>query len=376
MNTYNRFLSSRAMFAVGDEPTGNVAAAVATMTAKQIPLPPGVATSVPFDKIRRVHNVRPSQAEAINAKRLLPSLIASGYIAAYPMMLHDAGHGVFEILAGHGRFAGLNLATPEQRKKILASTHGKVPAVVFSELTDEQKGAVRAHDFTAASDKMPADKWTEYLIVKDFLLAAKLSDVDVATFMGWINTQGKAKGEPNRNKVLQYRRLHEMSVVAPRLEKEYEKLWNSMLPESERKTPFIDGKMAELHKLFNSDLSGGALNAKIDEFLIAAAITGNADEVKIGPHKLSAKDAKVLALATPCTLAKRLLLAATGQPMGTGGIVERPEDVIADIYALESASIVKRTATSSASNEGNGFDDIAAAPERPAKGHKKSKSAK
>ncbi len=284
----------RILTAADTTPTANEGASPAIVINK-IAMPIGKLANVPFEKLRRVHNVRVPAMEEMNASRLIPSIKANGFIAAYPLMVEESDHGNFNLLAGHGRCA-----------------------------------AIRAHDFTASSDKMKGDKWSDQLIVTDFITSGtKLTDDDIASFMGWISEGGKNKGKPNRNRAMLHRRLYELGIVEPRLLEEYGKRWDTTLEESKRTTPFTDGNLAELHQLLGNQPSGEALIAKVTEVLTAAP--SDATAIAIVPHKFSPLDAREMVKGIADTRVRRLLYAITGQGNGPGVAAEVPSAVIAEI---------------------------------------------
>ncbi len=312
--------------------TANVGAEPATMTPviNKIAMPIGKLQNVPFEKLRRVHNVRVPAMEEMNASRLIPSIKANGFIAAYPLMVEESDHGNYNLLAGHGRWGALRKMSAKDRDAALSAFKGNVPALVFKNLSAEGRAAIRAHDFTASSDKMKGDKWSDQLIVTDFITSGtKLTDDDIASFMGWISEGGKNKGRPNRNRAMLHRRLYELGIVEPRLLEEYGKRWDTTLDEAKRTTPFTDGNIAELHQLLGNQPSGEALISKVTEVLTAAPT--DATTIAIVPHKFSPLDAREMVKGIADTRVRRLLYAITGQGNGPGVAAEVPSAVIAEI---------------------------------------------
>jgi hypothetical protein len=329
----------RTMFAAD---TANVGAAAAKEIAEVLPMPGNAKrTTIDFDKIRRVHNVRTVRMEEQNAKRLLPSIRDNGFLPAYPLMVEEMADGTYNLLAGHGRTAALRLLTKEQRATALAEFHGKVPAIVYKNLTEVGRAAVRSHDFTAASDKMKGDKWTEYQMIKDFILAGGkdktrngrvIGDATIAAFMGWLD----GKGEPNRNRVYGFRKLHELSAKVPGLEDEYAKKWDTSLPENERLTALPDKAIDKLFPQLSLDMTGETARE-----MFAGMISGDPESVEVDtkPHSLDPKAARDLAKKPYPARVIRLILALTHQPTGKDKPVESVDDVVAEIAALETAAL-------------------------------------
>lgn len=329
--------------------TANEGAAPAEETVTRVPLPKGKIEFIPFEEIKTVHNPRQPAMVEKNAQRLVPSIRDNGFIESQPLSVNRRkGEKGVVLLAGHSRRRALELLTPAERKEALSAHNGKVPCVVFDNLSPMGEQLVIAHDFTRAADKMPGDKWTDFNIVSDFIDRTPtgqkvMSDNNIAFHMGWISTSGKNAGKPNRNKALEFRVLRDMGKRVPEILEEYRKRWDTTLPDDQKATPLTDAMIRnELQQAYNVDATGAALRAKFDELMARGADeSGNPNT----PQRVLPAEARETAKGMKSTLGIRLVYALTRQPTKPGEKPETVDAVDAEIFALETAKRNAKPAT-------------------------------
>lgn len=246
------------------------------------------------------HNVR--DASEYNLPPLVESMLRNGYRPSAPLVVHIGEDNVPEVLAGNRRTNALLSLQPAQRAVVLSSTDGKVPCIVYRNLTKAQVELLRC-DHGSDEDREPLSKYGTFVAVNRLLIAG-LSQAAIAVRLGMYVVKDNVK-KPNRSQVQIYTAA---CALPPRVQDMLKEFW------LRGKGPIKHSDIMPLSKVWNEEWTAYGINgqegpqfrAKVDE-IIARDTTPTVAVTKTLTANAANEKAKVM--SSPTT--RQLLVAAT-----------------------------------------------------------------
>ena len=160
---------------------------------------PAKNMALDLDELVLRHNVR--DESEYNLPPLIESIKRNGFKPAHPLVVHVGEDKLYEVLAGNRRTNALKALSDEDRKEALAATSGKVPCLVYRNLTAAQVEVLRC-DHGSDEDRQPLSKHGIFVAVGRLLIAG-LAQVAIATRLGlYVTKDGQKK--PNRSLIQIY----------------------------------------------------------------------------------------------------------------------------------------------------------------------------
>lgn len=268
-------------------------------------------TLVPFDgKIIFRDNVRTEATMQI--PQMVASLRRNGFKANHPLVLSVQANGDMLVLCGNRRGLGLTWLR-ENDSAVLATIlpGGKVPAVVYENLTEQEEVILRI-DHGSDEDRVALDSWGEFLAIRQLVKAGMDSQEKIAEKMGKFLTTGKNAGKPNRSYIQPRTNLAHLPQF---VQDEYERYcldndssrvrWSDVSKlfkcYNEEFTQFPNGDGPNFTELWNSIVNPPESTTPVvaDGALVA--------------KELSVADAKKRAQVVSSPIVRDILLSSTGQ---------------------------------------------------------------
>ena len=257
-------------------------------------------TTLPLDKLVLRHNVR--DESEYDLPPLIESFKRNGFRPANPIVVHYGNDKVYEVLAGNRRTNALRALKPEELKEVLMATDGKVPCIVYTNLTPAQVEILRC-DHGTDEDRKPLSKWGLYVAVRR-LLVVGLTQIQIAKRLGlYVLKDGVQK--PNRSIVQIYANAAVLPDDVQQMLKDY---W------LEAKGSIRQSDIATLSKIWNEEytthgingVAGPKFRAKVAEI----KDRGESDTTST-TKTLSASRALELSKVSTSPTTRQLLVAAT-----------------------------------------------------------------
>ena len=237
-----------------------------------------------------------------NLPPLIESFKKNGFRPSAPLVIHVGDDNLYEVLAGNRRTNALRTLTPEELNEVLAATDGKVPCLVYSNLTPAQREILRC-DHGTDEDRQPLSKFGQFIAVGRLLIAG-LTQTQIAERLGMHLVKDGVK-KPNRSIVQIYANAAALPDRVKAMLKAYWLRGEGTIRQSD---------IATLSKVWNEEFpnfgmvgkEGPKFRAKVQEIL-----DRNPDEKQTTARSLSPSAAteKAKVMTSPTT--RQLLVAAT-----------------------------------------------------------------
>lgn len=256
--------------------------------------------NLPLEDLVLRNNVR--HETEYNLPPLMESFKKNGYRPSAPIVVHIGEDKIKEVLAGNRRTNALRALKPEERDVALAPFDGKVPCIVYKNLTPAQVEILRC-DHGSDEDRQPLSKYGIFVAVCRLLIAG-LGQLQIAERLGLHIVKDGIK-KPNRSLVQIYSNAAKLPL---RIQEMLKKYW------LEGKGKIRVSDISTLTKLWNEEwvthgingVEGPKFRAKVDE------IENRTDDGKEPETKtLSAARAQERAQVMTSPTTRRLLVAAT-----------------------------------------------------------------
>lgn len=265
-----------------------------------------------FDSLYLEDNVRPESCEKLPI--MLRSLRLNGFKDNHPLVVSEKPDGRFLVLCGNRRTKGLQMIKDEDSAEFArVLPGGKILCHVHKGLTREEEIDLRI-DHSDDEDRVPLDKWGEFLAVKQLVFAhPEDTQETVAKKLGHFHADdSKHAGKPNRSWA---QPLVYLAALPTYVQDEYRKL----VTEGKDATVFRYADIKPLHKVFDEDFAefpngdSPTFAAAWQQVLNPAPAEPKAATDKAAPKDLKAATAKTQAQGAASRIVTRLLLAATNQ---------------------------------------------------------------
>jgi len=236
----------------------------------------------------------------------LPPLVASfkknGYRPSAPIVVHIGEDNVREVLAGNRRTNALRCLTPEELAEVLAAFDGKVPCILYRNLTPQQVEILRC-DHGTDEDRKPLTKYGLFVAVCRLLMVG-LGQGQIAERLGQYTVKDGHK-KANRS-------LIQIYANAAKLPKRIQDMLRIYWLEGKGKIRVSD--ISALTKIWNEEWPNYGINgkegpkfaAKVDEIN-----SRNEDGSEKTTAVLTASKALDRAKVMTSPTTRRMLVAAT-----------------------------------------------------------------
>ncbi len=261
---------------------------------------PAEPMNIPLEDLVLRHNVR--DVSEYNLPPLIESIKRNAFKPVHPLTVHVGPDNLFEVLAGNRRTNALKALTEEERAEALVATDGKVPCLVYRDLTPAQVEVLRC-DHGSDEDRQPLSKHGIFVAVCRLLIAG-ITQVAIATRLGlYVTKDGKKK--PNRSLVQIYANAAALPTRVQEMLKQYWLKGEGTIRQSD---------IAVLSKLWNEEWptygingnEGPKFRAKIQEIL-----DRDSDKPTPTTKGLSPSRAQDTAKVMTSPVTRQLLVAAT-----------------------------------------------------------------
>jgi hypothetical protein len=159
-----------------------------------------VPTEIPFKSLTWGGNVRPE--EDLVLEPMIHSMKNVGYDPKYPLVVSKKAGGEFLVLNGNRRSLALKQISefePAIFDVVLPGKDHKVPALVFTGLTEDEEAIIRI-DHGKSQDRVALSEHGTFLAVKQLVRAGYASQADIAAQLDIYKENPQTKMmEPNRS---------------------------------------------------------------------------------------------------------------------------------------------------------------------------------
>jgi hypothetical protein len=188
---------------------------------------------------------------------------------------------------------------------------GKVPAIVHENLTVEEEAIIRI-DHGKDEDRVPLDKWGEFLAVQQLIRAfgtvgeGKITQAKIAEKMGWFHEPpSKNAGQPNRSYV---QVLCNLAMLPQYVQDEFQKYWTD-----NTKSPVRTSHISKLKEAFDAEFTRYPAGDGPIFVELWNGIMNPGPKPAVTQKSLSPASAKTMAQAISSPILRTVLLSATGQ---------------------------------------------------------------